>query len=83
MDSLNSIPFDSEHRVTEFEVIFLSYVRLKSDSKIKEDSDVDKWFEKMRQRQKITPRQSIQKRDEQLVKKGFQNGFGQSDRLIL
>ena len=42
-------------------------------SQIKEDNDVDKWFEKMRQRQKITPRQSIQKRDEQLVKSGFQN----------
>ena len=82
MDSLNSIPFDSEHRVTDFQVIFLSYVHSKNVSKIKDDSDVDKWFEKMRQRQKITPRQSIQKRDEKLAKKGFQNDVSQFYRLL-
>ena len=54
----------------------------KNVSKIKDDSDVDKWFEKMRQRQKITPRQSIQKRDEKLVKKGFQNDVSQLYRLL-
>ena len=39
---------------------------------VKDDDDVDKWFERMRQRQKIPTRQIIQKRDDQLAKKGFQ-----------
>ena len=40
---------------------------------VQDDDDVDKWFERMRQRQKIPTRQIIQKRDDQLAKKGFQN----------
>lgn len=34
MDSLNSIPFDSEHRVTDFQVIFLSNIHSKNILKL-------------------------------------------------
>ena len=55
-----------------------SYYTQKCDATVKEDNDVDKWFEKMRRSQKLTPQQIIQKQDEQLSKKGFQINANQS-----